>query len=95
MQNSTKYIYIYNIININNYIKNITCSRNFAISNGINLPIYGRNGFCEFCFYKKTFGSTTSHSCASMNSVTGTFPKQQCNKSENDIDSTSNILFSA
>ncbi|XP_003249297.2 homeobox protein rough-like [Apis mellifera] len=70
--------------------------RNFAISNGmINLPIYGRNGFCEFCFYKKTFGSTTNHSCASMNSVTGTFTKQQCNKGENDIDNTSNILFSA
>lgn len=62
----------------------------------INLPIYGRNGFCEFCFYKKTFGSAANHSCTSMSPVTGTFSKQpQCNNGESEIlDNTSNVLFS-
>ncbi|XP_003486269.1 homeobox protein rough [Bombus vosnesenskii] len=68
--------------------------RNFAISSGmINLPIYGRSGFCEFCFYKKTFGSASSHSCTSTSPVTGTFTKPQCNESEIS-DSRSNVLFS-
>ena len=57
----------------------------------INLPIYGRNGFCEFCFYKKTFGSTTNHSCTLMNPVTGTFTKSQCNESEVS-DNTPNVF---
>ncbi|KAK1120450.1 hypothetical protein K0M31_012428 [Melipona bicolor] len=66
--------------------------RNLAISSRmINLPIYGRNGFCEFCFYKKTFGSATNHSCTLMNPVTGTFTKSQCNESDVS-DNTPNVF---
>ncbi|KOX75469.1 hypothetical protein WN51_12213 [Melipona quadrifasciata] len=66
--------------------------KNLAISSRmINLPIYGRNGFCEFCFYKKTFGSATNHSCTLMNPITGTFTKSQCNESEVS-DNTPNVF---
>ncbi|CAL7940249.1 unnamed protein product [Xylocopa violacea] len=71
--------------------------RNFAISSGmINVPIYGRSGFCEFCFYKKTFGSATSHSCISVNSIAENLIKQpQYDNSESEIlDSATNVLFS-
>ncbi|KZC09303.1 PREDICTED: homeobox protein rough [Dufourea novaeangliae] len=71
--------------------------RNFAVSNGlVNVPIYGRNGFCEFCFYKETFRSAIDHSCVSMNPVAGTtLAKQaQCNSivSETSDNISSNTL---
>ncbi|KOC63480.1 Homeobox protein rough [Habropoda laboriosa] len=60
--------------------------RNFAISNGmINIPVYDRNEFCEFCFCKKTFGYATNHSCVSMNPAVGSVTKQpQYNDRENE-----------
>nr|XP_034176487.1 homeobox protein rough-like [Osmia lignaria] len=71
--------------------------RNFAVSNGVlNLPVDGRNGFCELCFYKKAFGSSVSHSCVAINPVIETLSKQpQCGSNENETsENSSNILFS-
>ncbi|XP_053978041.1 homeobox protein rough [Hylaeus volcanicus] len=51
--------------------------RYFAVSNGlINLPICGKDRYCEFCFYKETFGSAVSHSSVSINPVSGNLIKQ-------------------
>ncbi|XP_031837869.1 homeobox protein rough [Nomia melanderi] len=71
--------------------------RNIAVSNGmVNVPIYGRTGFCEFCLYKETFRSAINHSCASTDPVGGTSTKQaQCNSVASEIsDNTTNTLSS-
>lgn len=80
-----------------NIIIIIICFRNFAVSNGVlNLPVDGRNGFCELCFYKKAFGSSVNHSCVAINPVIETLAKQpQCGSNENETsENSSNILFS-
>ncbi|XP_076670240.1 homeobox protein rough [Andrena cerasifolii] len=69
--------------------------RNFAVSSGlVNLPIYGRDGFCELCFYKEPLRSAANHSCVPMNPMSGTLIKQpQYNSSGSETsDNTSNTL---
>ncbi|XP_076238328.1 homeobox protein rough [Calliopsis andreniformis] len=70
--------------------------RNFAVSSGLlNLPVYGRDGFCEVCFYKETFRSTANHSCASVDSANETLIKQpQYNTASGSSENTPNILSS-
>ncbi|XP_043262887.1 homeobox protein rough [Colletes gigas] len=51
--------------------------RYFAVSNGlVNLPVYGRDKFCEFCSSKEAFRSAANHLCVSINPANGTFIKQ-------------------
>ncbi|XP_076377976.1 homeobox protein rough [Megalopta genalis] len=70
--------------------------RNIAVSNGmVNVPIYGRTGFCEFCFYKETFKSAINHSCVSANSIGGASTKaQQCNSVASETSENTNTLSS-
>ncbi|XP_076652449.1 homeobox protein rough [Halictus rubicundus] len=69
--------------------------RNIAVSNGmVNVPIYGRTGFCEFCFYKETFKSAINHSCVSTNSIGGASTKAQCNSVASETSENTNTLSS-
>ncbi|XP_076173318.1 homeobox protein rough [Ptiloglossa arizonensis] len=69
--------------------------RYIAVSNGlVHLPIYGRDRFCEICFYKETFKSATNHSYVSINPVSENLINQPyCNNNGNEIpDKSSNTL---
>ncbi|XP_078042530.1 homeobox protein rough [Augochlora pura] len=69
--------------------------RNIAVSNGmVNVPIYGRTGFCEFCFYKETFKSAINHSCVSTNSIGGASTKTQCSSVASETSENTNTLSS-